>query len=137
MCHDPQGDRRDLQYHSTCRCIHTESGKSDLKLVLYENVAAASENISRIFFATVQEHLTVSCMCTWDVELCRLLQSRPAQQTSAKFGLYAGNIITCGTVSEMELFHCTVPELLIRKRYYVLFLIPVFIAQVTKLVQFT
>jgi hypothetical protein len=28
-------------------------------------------------------------------------------------------------------------SLLIRKRYYVLFLIPVFIAQVTKLVQFT
>jgi hypothetical protein len=32
---------------------------------------------------------------------------------------------------------CTVPKLLIRKRYYVLFLIPVFIVQVTKLVQFT
>jgi hypothetical protein len=31
----------------------------------------------------------------------------------------------------------TVPKLLIRKRYYVLFLIPVFIVQVTKLVQFT
>jgi hypothetical protein len=41
------------------------------------------------------------------------------------------------TVSEIELFHCTVPKLLIRKRYYVLFLIPVFIVQVTKLVQFT
>jgi hypothetical protein len=33
--------------------------------------------------------------------------------------------------------HCTLPKLLIRKRYYVLFLIPVFIVQVTKLVQFT
>jgi hypothetical protein len=63
-------------------------------------------------------------MSTWDVELCRL-----AQQTSAKFGL--------GTVSEIELFHCTVPKLLIGKIYYVLFLIPVFIVQVTKLVQFT
>jgi hypothetical protein len=40
------------------------------------------------------------------------------------------------TVSEIELFHCTVPKLLIRKRYYILFLIPVFIVQVTKLVQF-
>jgi hypothetical protein len=36
-----------------------------------------------------------------------------------------------------DLFHCTVSKLLIRKRYYVLFLIPVFIVQVTKLVQFT
>jgi hypothetical protein len=35
------------------------------------------------------------------------------------------------TVSEIETFHCTVPKMLIRKRYYVLFLIPVFIAQVT------
>jgi hypothetical protein len=41
------------------------------------------------------------------------------------------------TASEIELFHCTVPILLIRKRYYVLFPIPVFIVQVTKLVQFT
>lgn len=31
------------------------------------------------------------------------------------------------TVSEMEIFHCTFPKLLIRKIYYVLFLIPVFI----------
>jgi hypothetical protein len=41
------------------------------------------------------------------------------------------------TVSEIELFHCTVPKLLIRKRYYVLFLIPGLIVHVTKLVQFT
>jgi hypothetical protein len=41
------------------------------------------------------------------------------------------------TVSEIELFHCTVPKLSIRKRYYVPFLIPMFIVQVTKLVQFT
>jgi hypothetical protein len=49
-------------------------------------------------------------------------------------------ICTCvlfRTVSEIELFHCTVPKLLIRKRYYVMFLIPVFSVQVTKLVQFT
>jgi hypothetical protein len=41
------------------------------------------------------------------------------------------------TVSEIQLFYCTVPKLLIRKIYYVLFLIPVFIVEVTKLVQFT
>jgi hypothetical protein len=40
-------------------------------------------------------------------------------------------------VSEIELFHCTVPKLLIRKRYYVLFLIAAFIVQVRNLVQFT
>jgi hypothetical protein len=49
-------------------------------------------------------------------------------------------ICTCvlfRTVSEIEPSHCTVPKLFTRKRYYVLFLIPVFIVQVTKLVQFT
>jgi hypothetical protein len=49
-------------------------------------------------------------------------------------------ICTCvlfRTVSEIELFHCTVPKLLIKKKYYVMFLIPVFIVEVTKLVQFT
>jgi hypothetical protein len=40
-------------------------------------------------------------------------------------------------VSELELFHCTVPKLLIRKRYCILFSIPGYIVQVTKLVQFT
>ena len=40
------------------------------------------------------------------------------------------------TVSEIELFHCTVAKLLI-KRYCLLFPISVFIVQVTKLVQFT
>jgi hypothetical protein len=39
------------------------------------------------------------------------------------------------TVSEVQLFHYTVPKLLTRKRYYALFLVPVFIVQVTKLVQ--
>jgi hypothetical protein len=41
-------------------------------------------------------------------------------------------IYTCilfRTVSEVELFHCTVSKLLIRKRYYVLFLIPVLVFQ--------
>jgi hypothetical protein len=41
------------------------------------------------------------------------------------------------TVSEIEVFHCTVAKLLIRGGYYVLFLISVFIVQVSKLVQFT
>jgi hypothetical protein len=36
-------------------------------------------------------------------------------------------IILFRTVSEVEIFHCTFPKLLIRKRYYILFLIPVFI----------
>jgi hypothetical protein len=36
-----------------------------------------------------------------------------------------------------RVFHCTVPKLFIRERYYALFLIPVLIIQVTKLVQFT
>jgi hypothetical protein len=40
------------------------------------------------------------------------------------------------TVSEIQLFHCTIPNLLVRKRYYVLFLIPVFIVQVTRLILF-
>jgi hypothetical protein len=41
------------------------------------------------------------------------------------------------TVSEVEIFHCTVPKFLIRKRYYALFLMPVFIVEVINLVQFT
>jgi hypothetical protein len=40
-------------------------------------------------------------------------------------------------VSEIHLFHCRVPKLLIKKRYYLLFLMLVFIVQVTKLVPFT
>jgi hypothetical protein len=51
-----------------------------------------------------------------------------------------GKIGTCvlfRTVSEIELLHCTAPKLLIRKIYYALFLMPVLIAQVTKLVQLT
>jgi hypothetical protein len=50
-------------------------------------------------------------------------------------------VLTCVlflTFSEIKIFECTNAELLIRKRYYVyvLFLIPVFIVQVTELVQF-
>ena len=41
-------------------------------------------------------------------------------------------------VSEVELFECTTANLLLRKRYYVyvMFLMPVFIVQVTELVEF-
>jgi hypothetical protein len=38
------------------------------------------------------------------------------------------------TVSEIELFNCAVPKLLIRMRYYILFLIPVFIVYLVYLV---
>jgi hypothetical protein len=44
--------------------------------------------------------------------------------------------VCCYPVFIHELFHCTVSKLLIRKRYYVRFLIPVFTVQVAKLVQF-
>jgi hypothetical protein len=40
-------------------------------------------------------------------------------------------------VSEIELFHSTVPKSLIRKRYYLLSLISVFIVRVRNLVQFS
>jgi hypothetical protein len=49
-------------------------------------------------------------------------------------------IYTCvlfRTVSEINLFHSRVQKLLTWKRYYVLSLIPIFIVQVTKLVEFT
>jgi hypothetical protein len=51
--------------------------------------------------------------------------------------IYINTCVLFRPVSEVELFHCTVPELLILKRYYVLFLIMVLIVQMTKLVQFT
>jgi hypothetical protein len=50
---------------------------------------------------------------------------------------YICKCVSFRTVSEIEVFHCTVPKLLTRKRYYILFVIQVFIVQVTKLVQFT
>jgi uncharacterized membrane protein len=49
----------------------------------------------------------------------------------------ASTCVLFRTVSVIELVDCTIPELLIRKRHYVLFLIPVFIVQMMKLVQFT
>jgi hypothetical protein len=39
--------------------------------------------------------------------------------------------------SETELFHCTVSKLLIRKRYCLLFKVPVLVVQMTKFIQLT
>jgi len=46
------------------------------------------------------------------------------------------NMCPIPNISEIELFECTTAKLLIRKRYYVyvLFVMPVFIVQVTQLV---
>jgi len=51
--------------------------------------------------------------------------------------MFVWTCVLLRTVSEIELFQCTTAKLLIRKRcyVYVLFLIPVFIVQVTELVQ--
>jgi len=46
--------------------------------------------------------------------------------------VYIYTSVLLRTVSEIEIFHCTVAKLLI-KRYYVLFLISVFIVQVKKI----
>jgi hypothetical protein len=75
----------------------------------------------------------------------QIIQSVPGGKVNILGGYSTGLILskmcicTCvlfRAVSVIELFHCTVPKLLVRRRYYVLFLIPVFIVQVTKLVQF-
>jgi hypothetical protein len=50
---------------------------------------------------------------------------------------YVCTCVLFRTVSEGEVFQCTVPKLLTRKKHYVLFLIQVFIVQVTKVVHFT
>jgi hypothetical protein len=70
-----------------------------------------------------------------------LIQSVPGGKVSIRGGHSIGhskqkkkNMCTCvlfQIASEIELFHCTVPKLWIRKRYYILFLIPVFTVQVS------
>jgi hypothetical protein len=55
----------------------------------------------------------------------------------SKQNIYIYTCVLFRKVSEIQLFHCKVPQLLIRKRNYVLFLISLFIVQVTKLVQVT
>jgi hypothetical protein len=84
----------------------------------------------------------------WPGYTCMHIQSVPGGKVSilgghsmglSKQKIYVINIwVLFRTVSEIELFHSTVPKLLIRKGYlyYVLFLITVFIAQVTELVEF-
>jgi hypothetical protein len=68
----------------------------------------------------------------WKAILSAILSKKKKKEV-----VYMCTRVLFRTVSEIELFHRTLPKLLIRKRYYVLFLIPVFIVQVTKLVQFT
>jgi hypothetical protein len=74
----------------------------------------------------------------------KFIQGVPGGKVSILGGLSIGHskqnrvyICLIRTVSRIELFQCTVPKLLIRKKYYVLFPIVVFIVQVTKFVQFT
>jgi hypothetical protein len=77
--------------------------------------------------------------------MCCFIQGVPGGKVSILGGHIIGHSkqksvyvhVLFRTVSEIELFHCTVPKLLIRRRYHILFLISAFIVQVTKLVQFT
>jgi hypothetical protein len=68
----------------------------------------------------------------------RIIQGVPGGKVNIHGGHSIGHskgqkcIFTC-----VLLLTVSVPKLLITKRYYVVFLIPVFIVQVTKLVQFT
>jgi hypothetical protein len=72
-------------------------------------------------------------------DFARFIQGAPGEKLDILRGHSIGHSICVilRTVSEIELFHCTVPKLLVRKRYYILILIPVFIVQVAKLGQFT
>jgi hypothetical protein len=75
------------------------------------------------------------------------IKSIPAGKVSILGGHSAGHskqkkkyISTCvlfQMVSKIELFHCRVPNFLLRERYYALFLMPVIDVQVAKLLQFT
>jgi hypothetical protein len=55
----------------------------------------------------------------------------------SKEKIYVYTCVVLRTFSETELFHCTVPKLLIRNKYLRNVYNIVFIVQVTKLVQFT
>jgi hypothetical protein len=66
----------------------------------------SQEEMSIFWEVTVSVILSTNCICT-----CLIFR----------------------TFSEIELFHCTLTKFLIRKRFYVLFLIWVFIVQVSKL----
>jgi hypothetical protein len=69
-------------------------------------------------------------------ELCRASQEERSifWEVTVKNCMYMCPLLTG---FQDSVFHCTVPKLMIRKRYYILFLIPVFIVPVTQLVQFT
>jgi hypothetical protein len=62
----------------------------------------------------------------WEVTESVILSKK--KKKSVYIYIYIYTCVLFRTVSGMKLFHCTVPKLLIRKIYYLLFLIPVFIA---------
>jgi hypothetical protein len=133
-----------LEGHGSVMLRKTGINGNDIFCVMYYNPA--------IFFSCWVE--IFKCPFSYGVLLEKsaankswsAIQSVPGGEVSILGGHSIGHskqkkcICTCvllWTVSETELFHCTVPKLLVRKRYYILFLIPVFIVQVAKLVQFT
>jgi hypothetical protein len=86
--------------------------------VVNDHTSLTYKHIHRVF----QEEKSIF----WEVIVSVILNKK----------LYIYTYVLFRTASEIEIFHCIVPDLFIRKRYYVLFLIPVFIVQVTKLIQF-
>jgi hypothetical protein len=96
--------------------------------------------LSLVYSFTVKLlHMKIYC-CKGSHTVYRVSQEERSVFLEVKIWIIINKKCICvlfRAVSEIELFHCTVPKLLIGKRYYVLFLIPVFIVQVTKLVQFT
>jgi hypothetical protein len=90
----------------------------------------------------LEADVTLDCKFV-SIILHRAIQGVPGGKVNILGGHSIGHsnqkcICTCvRRASEIELFHCTVPKLLIRKRFCVLFLIPVIIVHVTELVQFT
>jgi hypothetical protein len=66
-----------------------------------------------------------------------LLVARLSRVPQEERSIFWEVIVLFRTVSEIELFYCAVPKLLIGMRYCVLYLTPEFIVEVTKLVQFT
>jgi len=71
-----------------------------------------------ILYRVSQEEMSIF----WEVIVSVILSKK----------VYIYTSVLLRTVSEIEIFHCTVAKLLI-KRYYVLFLISVFIVQVKKI----
>jgi hypothetical protein len=84
-------------------------------------------------FATLLAHQHKKIYTECPRRKCHYSGSHSIGQSNKK-KVYICTCVLFWTVSEIELFHCTVAKLLI-KRHYVLFLISVFIVQVTKLVQ--